>query len=56
MNSKIKLFSGAQFGLNEDFFEAEGIPYKFSQHTADASILLREPMSGKNTLLYNSLE
>lgn len=56
MNSKIKLFSGAHFSLNEGFFEAEGIPYKFSQHTAGASIFLRELMSGKNIPLCNSLE
>lgn len=54
MNSK--LFSGVHFSLTVGFLEAEGIPYKFSQHTAGASIMLREPMSGKNTLLCNSLE
>lgn len=54
--SKIKSFSGVHFSLSASFLEAEGIPYKFSQHTAGASITLREPMSGMNTLLCNSLE
>lgn len=56
MNSKMKLFSGVHFSFNAGFFEAEGIPYKCSQNTAGASIMLKEPTSGKNTLLCNSLE
>lgn len=56
MNSKIKSFSGGHFSLSAGFLEAEGIPYKFSQRTAGASITIREPVSGTNTLPCNSLE
>lgn len=53
---KLNYFQVSVSVLMQVFFEAEGIPYKCRQHAAGASIMLKEPMSGKNTLLCNSLE